>query len=145
MNIPAPTPANATLTVSKDAKGALQYAWSGSYINSTGDFDFTSVKGPIQVTLTISTNLQISYCLPAAQTMWLGQAGPIKPTQPYSGTEFSAPTFPTGAANALQWTDQNSDGLTYEYILLLWEVDAGHPTGVRIKVDPRVINRGASK
>jgi hypothetical protein len=144
MNNPAPTPANATLKVSKDTSGKLQYVWTGSYIDSNGNFDFTSVKGPIQITITISTSLQISYCQPAAQTMWLGKQGASKPTTPYSGSEFTTPTFPTGSANALQWTDQNSDGLTYQYILLLWEVSAGHPMGTRIEVDPRVVNRGTA-
>lgn len=145
MSTPIPTPVNATLTVSKGAKGSLLYAWSGSNVDSSGNFNFTSIKGPIQVTLTISTSLQISYCQPAAQTMWLGKESSGKPTSPYSGTEFSAPVFPNGIVNQLRWTDQNSDGLTYTYILLLWEVDAGHPTGTRIEVDPRVVNRGSSK
>ena len=144
MSTPVPTPVNATLTVSNGPKGLL-YTWSGSNIDSNGNFDFTSIKGPIQITLTISTSLQISYCQPAAQTMWLGKQSSGKPTQPYSGTEFSAPAFPNGVANQLRWTDQNSDGLTYTYILLLWEVDSSHPAGTRIEVDPRVVNRGASK
>ena len=145
MNTPVPTAVNATLTVTKDAKGVLQYAWSGSYVDSSGNFNLTTIKGPIQLTISVSTALQISYCIPAAQTMWLGKASAGKPTAPYTGTEFTAPAFPGTAASALQWTDQNSDGLTYTYILLLWEVDAAHPAGVRIEVDPRVINRGTSK
>ena len=74
--------------------------------------------------------------------MWLGQAGPIKPTQPYSGTEFSSPTFPTGATNALQWTDHNNDGLTYDIHPAAVGSRCGTPDlAYAFKDDPRVINR----
>jgi hypothetical protein len=146
MNNPVPTSVNATLTITVDGTGTPQGVFSGSsYVNAKGDLTLNTIKGPIQVTITISTTLQICYCIPAAQTMLLGLASAGPPQGPYSGPEFSTPTFPTGAANALQWTDQNSDGQNYTYALLVWQVNSTYPQGRTFKIDPRIINRGTSK
>jgi len=144
--MPATTNVNVTLTITVDGNGNPQVTWSGSsYVDGKGDLNFTTIKGPIQVTLTISTALQISYCIPAAQTMWMGLASSGPPQGPYTGPEFSTPTFPNGVANALQWTDQNSDGQNYLYTLLIWQVNSTYPSGRRVPIDPRIINRGSSK
>ncbi|HEX5124460.1 MAG TPA: hypothetical protein VFV97_14550 [Rhodanobacteraceae bacterium] len=146
MTIPTSNQINVTLTVTADASGNLQYAWSGStYCDKSGNLTLTQIKGEIQITITISTSLQLSYCTPAAQTMWLGLASAGKPTKPYSGgTEFTAPAFVNNSAGVLQWNDTNSDGNTYQYVLLLWLVSAQYPRGVQIQVDPRIVNRGTS-
>jgi hypothetical protein len=146
MNVPAPTPVNVTLTITSDGKGGLQCVWSGSiYCDSQGNFTLTNIKGVIQTTMTISTSLQVSFYTPASQSMWLGPTSSGPPRGPYSGNEFTAPTFVNNSSAVLQWTDQNSDGLPYQYILLLWLVNAQNPNGTTIKVDPRIVNRGNSK
>ncbi len=146
MNNTAPTNVNVTLTITVDGNGNPQCTWSGSsYVDGKGNLTFTGIKGPVQITLTISTALQISYCTPAAQTMYLGLASSGPPQGPYVGTEFSTPTFPNGVANALQWTDQNGDGQTYQYILQIWQVNSTYPSGRRVPIDPRIVNRGSSK
>lgn len=146
MNNPAPTSVNVTLTITVDGSGNPQGVWSGStYVDGKGDLNLTTIKGVIQVTMTISTALQISYQTPAGQAVWLGLASSGPPTGPYNGTEFSAPTFPTGVSNSVQWTDQNSDGQTYYYTLLVWQVNSQYPSGRVFKLDPRIINRGTSK
>ena len=146
MNLPVPTPVSVTLTITQDGKGNLQYAWSGSnYVGSTGDFNLTSIHGGVQLTITISTTLQVCFCTPASATLWLGLKGVNPPTGPYSGTEFTTPTFVNNSVAVLQWNDMNTDGLTYEYVLLLWQVNAAYPGGHVVKLDPRVVNRGSSK
>jgi hypothetical protein len=77
--------------------------------------------------------------------MWLGKQSNGKPTGPYVGSEFTAPAFVNNSVAQLQWTDQNSDGVTYEYVLLLWLVNAANPGGTRVQLDPRIVNRGNSK
>ena len=140
------TNVNITLTITVDGNGNPQVAWSGSsYVDGKGNLTFTSIKGPVQVTLTISTALQISYFTPAAQALYLGLASSGPPQGPYTGPEFSAATFPVNASNALQWTDQNGDGQTYQYILQLWQVNSAYPSGRRVPIDPRIVNRGSSK
>lgn len=146
MNNPAPTSVNVTVTITVDENGNPQGAWSGSpYVDSKGNLTLNTIKGPIQVTTTISTTLQICYCQPAAQTMLLGPASAGPPQGPYSGSEFSTPTFPIAGTKTLQWTDQNSDGLNYLYVLLVWQVNSTYPNGRQCKIDPRIINRGTSK
>ena len=141
-----PTNINVTLTVTTDPAGTLLYAWSGStYVDKSGNLNLTAIKGAVQITISIATSLQLSYCTPASQTVWLGLASAGKPTKPYSGgTEFTAPSFANNSSLVVQWTDQNGDGLTYQYVLLLWLVNGRYPGGTQIQVDPRIVNRGTS-
>jgi len=146
MNNPAPTSVNVTLTITTDASGNPQGAWSGSsYVSAVGDLNLTTIKGVIQVTMTISTALQVRYQTPAGGALWIGLQSSGPPKGPYNGTEFSAPTFPAGVSNSLQWTDQNSDGQNYLYTLLVWQVNSQYPNGRVFQLDPRIINRGTSK
>ena len=145
MNVPVATPVSVTVTITSDGKGGLVGVWSGStYVDSKGNLTLSGITGPVQITTTISSALQVTFVTPATQSIFLGKASSGKPTAPYSGTEFTAPAFPSSSATALQWTDQNGDGLTYTYILQLWLIDAAHPNGKVIPLDPRIVNRGTS-
>jgi hypothetical protein len=144
MNSPGSTPVNVTLTVTTDGKGNLQYAWSGNGVDAKGNLDLTKIQTTIVVTITISTSLQVSFFSPPAQALWIGKQTSGPPTGPYTGTEFTSAANVNSASTTLQWTDQNSDGTTYAYILILWLVNAANPKGVQVKLDPRIINRGTS-
>jgi hypothetical protein len=144
MNSPVTTPVNVTLTVTADSKGNPKYGWSGNNVDSSGNLDLTKISTPIVVTITISTSMQISFYSPAAQALWISKQSSGPPTGPYVGAEFTTASNVNSATSTLQWTDQNSDGTTYGYILVLWLVNAANPKGTQVKVDPRIINRGTS-
>ncbi len=144
MNSPVTTPVNVTLTVTADAKGNPKYAWSGNNVDSSGNLDLSKIATPIVVTITISTSMQISFFSPASQALWIAKQSSGPPTGPYVGGEFTTATNVNSAKSTLQWSDQNSDGTTYGYVLVLWLVNAANPGGTQVKVDPRIINRGTS-
>jgi hypothetical protein len=145
MNVPAPTPVSASLGINSDGKGGLQYVWTGANVDSSGNFNLTSIKGPIQMTIAISSSLQVLFCTPAVTSLYLGKASSGEPTGPYVGNEFTAPSFVNNNSGVLSWNDQNSDGVTYAYVLWIWLVNTQYPNGTRIKIDPRIVNRGTSK
>lgn len=145
MNVPVTTNINVTVTITSDGKGGLVGAWSGSsYVDSKGNFNLSTIQGPVQITTTISTALQVRFNTPALQALYLGKDNGGKPTGPYSGSEFTAPGFVNNSTAALRWIDQNGDGFTYKYLLQLWLVDASNPNGTVVPLDPRIVNRGTS-
>jgi len=144
MNGTVNTAVNVTLTVTTDAKGALKYTWSGNNVDANGNLDLSKITTPIVITITISTSLQLSFYSPPSQAVWIGFQSSGPPTGPYVGAEFTTAANVNSATSTLQWTDQNNDGKTYAYILVLWLVNAANPRGIQVKVDPRIINRGTS-
>jgi hypothetical protein len=135
---------NVTLTVGQNpGNGSYVYSWSGDapYVSPSGNLDLSSIANTVQVTITLSSALNLSFLAPAHNTMLMCPADDLPPgqcpTTSYNGTEFNGFSFPGNNQSQLQFIDNNNDDVDWAYALQI----RNNATNTTFVCDPNIINR----